>query len=49
MEGYVEDEGDAAAVSGLAEELRDILLEYWVSISLGEVGETVWLLKLVLG
>ena len=32
-EGYVDAEGDAAAVSGLAEELRDILLEYWVSVN----------------
>jgi len=31
-EGYVEHEGDITAASGLAEDLRDILLEYWVSI-----------------
>ena len=30
-EGYVEGEGDVAAVSGLAEDLRGVLLEYWVS------------------
>jgi hypothetical protein len=32
-EGYVEDEGDIVAVSGLAEDLRDVLLEYWVSVN----------------
>jgi hypothetical protein len=32
-EGYVEDEGDIAAISGLAEDLRDVLLEHWVSVN----------------
>jgi hypothetical protein len=32
-EGYVEDQGDLAAISGLAEDLRDVLLEHWVSIN----------------
>ena len=27
----MEGEGDVAAVSGLAEDLRGVLLEYWVS------------------
>jgi hypothetical protein len=31
-EGYVEEEVDIVVVSGLAEDLRDILLEYQVSI-----------------
>lgn len=29
----MEDEADVLAVSGLAEDIRDVLLEYWVSIS----------------
>lgn len=32
VEGYVENEEDIAAVSGFAEDLRDVLLEYRVSI-----------------
>jgi hypothetical protein len=32
-EGYVENEGDLAAISGLAEDLRDVLLEHWVSVN----------------
>jgi hypothetical protein len=32
-EGYVQNEGDVAAVSGLAEDLRDALFEYRVSIN----------------
>jgi hypothetical protein len=28
----VENQGDLAAISGLAEDLRDALLEHWVSI-----------------
>jgi hypothetical protein len=32
-EGYVEGEGDLAAISGLAEDLRDVLLEHWVSVN----------------
>jgi hypothetical protein len=32
-EGYVENEGDLAAISGLAEDLRDVLLEHWVSLN----------------
>lgn len=28
----MEDERDITAVSGLTEDLRDVLLEYWVSI-----------------
>jgi hypothetical protein len=31
-EGYVQNEGDIAAVSGLAEDLRDALLDYRVSV-----------------
>ena len=31
-EGYKEGEGDVVTVSGLAEDLRDVLLEYWVGI-----------------
>ena len=31
VEGRIEDEGVIAAVSGLAEDIRDILLEYLVS------------------
>ena len=31
-EGYTENEADIVAVSGLVEDLRDVLLEYWVSI-----------------
>jgi hypothetical protein len=31
-EGYVQNEGDIAAVSGLAEDLQDGLIEYRVSI-----------------
>lgn len=30
-EGYAENEADIAAVSRLADDLRDDLLEYWVS------------------
>ena len=46
VDGHTEDEGDVAAVSGLAEDLRDVLLEYWVSINLRRsrrhlVAETV--------
>ena len=33
-EGYVDDEVDIAAVSRLAEDIRDVLLEYWVSVNL---------------
>lgn len=32
-EGYVENEGDISTVSGLVEDLRDVLLEYWVGIN----------------
>ena len=31
-EGYEEGEEDIVAVSGLAEDLRDVFLEYWVGI-----------------
>jgi hypothetical protein len=30
-EGYVEDEGDVGVIAGLAEDLRDVLLEHLVS------------------
>jgi hypothetical protein len=32
-ERYVENEGDLAAISGLAEDLRDVLVEHWVSLN----------------
>ena len=32
-EEYVEDEKDVLAVSNMAEDLRNVLLEYWVSTS----------------
>lgn len=44
VEGYVENEEDIAAVSGFAEDLRDVLLEYRVSIQ--RDGTTVRSLKL---
>ena len=31
VEGYVENEGDVVVTSGLAEDIRDVLLEYRVS------------------
>jgi hypothetical protein len=36
-EGYVETEDDIAAVSVLAEELRDVLFEYWVGTNPGKL------------
>lgn len=33
-EGYVEDDRDILDVSRLVEDLRDVLLEYWVGIDL---------------
>lgn len=35
-EGYVEVEGDISAVSGLVEDLHDVLLDYWVGINPGK-------------
>lgn len=43
-EGYAENEADIVAVSGLAEDLRDVLLEYWVSTR--KADTTVGSLKL---
>lgn len=41
----MEDEGDIAAVSGLAEDLRDVLLEHWVSVNPKNTNTDVWPLK----
>ena len=42
----MEDEADIVAVSGLAEDLRDVLLAYWVSIDAWETTSgMVWLLN----
>ena len=43
VEGYVENEEDIVTVSGLAEDLRDVLREYQVSIQ--KDGTTVGSLK----
>ena len=34
-EGYVEDKGDVELISVLAEDLRDVLIEYKVSVNSG--------------
>jgi hypothetical protein len=39
-EGYVEEQGDLAAISGLAEDLRDVLIEHWVSLNSESLVQT---------